>query len=466
MISSKRVMMRSPKLALLMVDAARVRWWQGHDFYSILDVSPNATPMEIKKGFRKIALTCHPDKVPEAERKQATLRFQLIGEAYEVLSQPALRKKYDTVRPAKRGVDADFSFRDVFRRAAHETEAKTREPPKNNYSTDRDWPHCTACNRKAPKAEMSSCPGCGSGRICLLCDLCSSCTTKGVEVHRPAPSDREEARSGAAGDAAHTKCRPDSERRDTAPVGPRSGQSRNVPRNSPPAGVAARPPRHSGRVDIVPVLIDMGFSRDVAQAARERCGSIEEALEFASRRCEKGPHVPERTDSVVGSQTGKQCDRPERGNRQSAPHTEQDTGNKGNATPDDVEAECVLDLGEILKTLGFSDKDVQEALKRCSTVEAAVDFIMTRGCQGEPRVPDASRSLKVQRLAQESCSAASPPVFGRQPTRPPTAETEPLPDLASSLLAIGFTKMQVDAAVRRCSSLEAAVEWIAANPNI
>lgn len=63
------------------------------DYYGILGVSKTATEEEIKKVFRKLALKYHPDRNPGD--KAAEERFKEISEAYEVLSDPEKRKKYD-----------------------------------------------------------------------------------------------------------------------------------------------------------------------------------------------------------------------------------------------------------------------------------------------------------------------------------------------------------------------------------
>ncbi len=63
------------------------------DYYSILGVSKNASDSDIKKAYRKLALKYHPDRNPND--KQAENRFKEVNEAYEVLSDPENRKKYD-----------------------------------------------------------------------------------------------------------------------------------------------------------------------------------------------------------------------------------------------------------------------------------------------------------------------------------------------------------------------------------
>ncbi len=63
------------------------------DYYSVLGVSKTATPEEIKKAFRKLAVKYHPDRNPE--NKAAEEKFKGISEAYEVLGDTDKRKKYD-----------------------------------------------------------------------------------------------------------------------------------------------------------------------------------------------------------------------------------------------------------------------------------------------------------------------------------------------------------------------------------
>ena len=63
------------------------------DFYSVLGVSRNATPDEIKKAYRKLAMQYHPDKNPD--NKAAEDKFKEVSEAYEVLHNPTRRQMYD-----------------------------------------------------------------------------------------------------------------------------------------------------------------------------------------------------------------------------------------------------------------------------------------------------------------------------------------------------------------------------------
>jgi len=81
------------------------------DYYKLLNVGKQATPDEIKKAYRRLALKYHPDKNPDD--KAAEEKFKQINEAYAVLSDPQKRQQYDTF-----GSDAfsqRFTQEDIFR---------------------------------------------------------------------------------------------------------------------------------------------------------------------------------------------------------------------------------------------------------------------------------------------------------------------------------------------------------------
>ncbi|MFP5042495.1 DnaJ C-terminal domain-containing protein [Parasediminibacterium sp. JCM 36343] len=63
------------------------------DYYKVLGIDKKATPAEIKKAYRELALKYHPDKNPG--NKAAEDKFKEANEANEVLSDPEKRKKYD-----------------------------------------------------------------------------------------------------------------------------------------------------------------------------------------------------------------------------------------------------------------------------------------------------------------------------------------------------------------------------------
>ena len=63
------------------------------DYYEVLGVGKNANADEIKKAYRKAAIKYHPDKNPGD--KEAEEKFKEAAEAYDVLSNPDKRARYD-----------------------------------------------------------------------------------------------------------------------------------------------------------------------------------------------------------------------------------------------------------------------------------------------------------------------------------------------------------------------------------
>ncbi|GAM89445.1 hypothetical protein ANO11243_074830 [Dothideomycetidae sp. 11243] len=77
-------------------------------YYDLLGIPTNAQEIDIKKAYRKAAIRLHPDKNPDDP--EAGAKFQAVGEAYQVLSDPSLRKRYDEF--GKEGAKPDSGFED------------------------------------------------------------------------------------------------------------------------------------------------------------------------------------------------------------------------------------------------------------------------------------------------------------------------------------------------------------------
>jgi len=95
------------------------------DYYRILGIDPKASPDEVKKAYRKLARKYHPDRNPGDEKAEE--HFKEVQEAYDILSSPESRRRYDRRRRDPTGREHVTSGGARFRRAPDGTYVRFEE---------------------------------------------------------------------------------------------------------------------------------------------------------------------------------------------------------------------------------------------------------------------------------------------------------------------------------------------------
>jgi molecular chaperone DnaJ len=82
------------------------------DYYEVLGVAKSADGEEIRRSYRKLAMKYHPDRA-DGDKTEAETKFKECAEAYEILSDPEKRRRYDQFGHSGMGGHHDFSHMDV-----------------------------------------------------------------------------------------------------------------------------------------------------------------------------------------------------------------------------------------------------------------------------------------------------------------------------------------------------------------
>lgn len=192
------------------------------DYYELLGVERNASPDELKRAFRRLAAKYHPDANPgnhEAEEK-----FKQLNEAYQVLSDPEKRARYDQF--GAQGANGNFSggdagfggFGDIFDMFFGGAGGQRRGGPERGPDLRYDMtltledvidglskeihitreevcPHCHG-NQAEPGTRIEMCPTChGSGEVESISEtflgrirrvgVCGRCRGQGRVIAKP-----------------------------------------------------------------------------------------------------------------------------------------------------------------------------------------------------------------------------------------------------------------------------------------
>ncbi|KAJ3435790.1 DNAj domain containing protein [Anaeramoeba flamelloides] len=106
------------------------------DHYQQLNLSRHATREEIKSAYKKMALLYHPDKVPEDKKSQAAKTFSKVNEAYHILSDQELRKKYDhSLRLQKTNTNSARFFETMTRTKKKKSHHRKIKIPNGTFKT-------------------------------------------------------------------------------------------------------------------------------------------------------------------------------------------------------------------------------------------------------------------------------------------------------------------------------------------
>ena len=99
------------------------------NYYKILEVDKNASPEVIEKAYKALVKKYHPDLQESNMRQKAEEKIKLINEAYEVLSNPISKAKYDETLSKTEHSEEDFN------RLSEENKIEVQETSTDNSNS-------------------------------------------------------------------------------------------------------------------------------------------------------------------------------------------------------------------------------------------------------------------------------------------------------------------------------------------
>lgn len=190
------------------------------DYYEVLGIDKNATLEEIKKAYKKLVIQYHPDKYSTKsieEQKEAEEKFKEIAEAYDVLSNPEKKERYDTFgfNDATSQSFSDFDMDEFLEKQFGFFRNRKNAPQKGRsirlklsvslkdlyYGVHKELKYkvletCTHCNgnghtETGHKDVCPVCKGLGKKQYAqngwVTVETCGNCNGKGYIIHNPCP---------------------------------------------------------------------------------------------------------------------------------------------------------------------------------------------------------------------------------------------------------------------------------------